>query len=122
MAMQTVWVLGDQLNRRIASLDGATPADTRILFVRSEAKVASKRWHRQRLHLVLTGMRRFAAELRSEGFEVDERTAPSFAAGLADHVAEFGSTGVRVMEPMSWDGDVLFRRLDVEVVPSNQFL
>lgn len=122
MAMQTVWVLGDQLNRRIASLDGATPADTRILFVRSEAKVASKRWHRQRLHLVLTGMRRFAAELRSEGFEVDERTAPSLAAGLADHVAEFGSTGVRVMEPMSWDGDVLLRRLDVEVVPSNQFL
>ena len=70
--MDTVWVFGDQLNRRIASLRGADPGSTRILMVESEQLVAGRSWHRQRLHLYLTAMRRFAAELRRAGFEVLE--------------------------------------------------
>ena len=57
--MKTVWVLGDQLNRRIGALADAEPGSTRVLLVESEAKLSSKRFHRQRLHLVLTAMRRF---------------------------------------------------------------
>ncbi len=117
-----MWVLGDQLNRSIGALRDADPAGTRVLFVRSEAKLASKRWHRQRLHLVLTAMRRFADELAAEGFAVDWREAPSLAAGLAAHRAAHRPDRVVAMAPLSWDGLHLLRRLDVEVVANDQML
>jgi deoxyribodipyrimidine photolyase-related protein len=118
----TVWVLGDQLNRGIASLEGVEPSATRVLFVTSTGKLEAKRWHRQRLHAVLAGMRRLAGELRAEGFEVDERTAPSLRAGLDAHRRDFAPQQVRVMEPMSFDGLAMLHRADVDVVRSNQFL
>ncbi|HBX10733.1 MAG TPA: cryptochrome/photolyase family protein, partial [Candidatus Microthrix parvicella] len=64
--LDTVWVLGDQLNRRVGALADRKPGDCRVLLVTSEAKISSKRWHRQRLHLVLSAMAHFAAELRAE--------------------------------------------------------
>jgi deoxyribodipyrimidine photolyase-related protein len=120
--VQTVWILGDQLNRGISSLRGVGPTDGRILMVESEAKIASKAWHRQRLHLVLTSMRRFARELEEEGFEVDFVRAPSLAGGLARHRRRYAPDGIRAMEPMSWAGQRLLERLRVERVRSNQFL
>ena len=118
----TVWILGDQLNRSVASLEAATPASTVVLMIRSERKVGSKAWHRQRLHAILAGMARFAAELRCEGFQVDERIAPSFEAGLAAHRREYKPASVRVMAPESFAGLDLAGRLGVEVVESNLFL
>ena len=118
----TVWVLGDQLNRRISSLAGETPDTARVLLVESAAKLASKRWHPERRRLVLGAMRAFADELRSEGFEVDHRQAPSLEAGLAAHRAAHRPQRVVCMEPMSWDGLALLRRLEIEIARSNQFL
>jgi len=120
--VETVWVLGDQLNRGIESLRDAHPSTTRVLVVRSAAKLASKRWHRQRLHVVLTAMRRFAAELRAEGFEVDERDAASLRAGLNEHRRRYRPERVVAMEPMSWSGLEMLAREGVGVVRSNQFL
>jgi deoxyribodipyrimidine photolyase-related protein len=119
---RTVWVLGDQLNRGIASLTDVAPGDCRILIVESHCKLTSKRWHIQRLHLVVSAMAHFAAELRAEGFEVDYRFAPTLAAGVRAHCAAFGVERVVAMEPMSWDGRELLRRLSVEVIPNNQFM
>ena len=98
----TVWILGDQLNRRVGALRDRKPGDCRVLLVQSETKIASKRWHRQRLHLVLSAMAHFADELRSEGFEVDHRTAPTLLAGLRARADEFDVEHVVAMEPMSW--------------------
>ena len=92
----TVWVLGDQLNRSIASLADRRPGDCRVLFVISAHKVDSKRWHAQRLHLVLSAMEHFAAELRAEGFAVDVRRARTLSAGLGEHKREYG------VEPVSY--------------------
>ena len=55
-------------------------------------------WHRQRLHLVLSAMEHFAAELRSEGFEVDHRRATTLRQGLRDHIDDF-FYGVEVPKP-----------------------
>jgi deoxyribodipyrimidine photolyase-related protein len=93
-----------------------------VLIVESEAKISGRRWHTQRLHLVLSAMAHFAAELREEGFEVDHRPAANLAAGLASHRADFGVDDVVAMEPMSWDGANLLRRLGVSTVPNDQFL
>ncbi len=93
-----------------------------MLFVTSETKLTSKRWHRQRRHLVLSAMAHFAEELRAEGFEVDERQAPTLAAGLRAHVDEFDVERVVAMSPMSWDGQAMLDRLGVDTVANDQFM
>jgi (6-4)DNA photolyase len=118
----TVWVLGDQLDRARGALGRYGPRECRVLLVESAARIASKRWHRQRLHLVLSAMAHFAAELRAEGFEVDHRPAPTFAQGLRDHVEAFAVERVVAMEPSSWDGRALLERLGVELVGNDRFL
>ena len=121
-SIDTVWVLGDQLNRHVGPLASRSPGDCRVLLVQSEVKIASKRWHRQRLHLVLSAMAHFAQELRDEGFEVDHRTAPTLPAGLRAHVDEFDVDRVLAMEPMSWDGRAMLEREGVELDRNDQFL
>ncbi len=119
---QTVWVLGDQLDRRAPTLRDAEPAQTRVLLVTSTASVTGRAWHRQRLHAVLASMARFAAALRAEGFEVDERRAPTLAEGLEAHRAELRPRSVRAVEPTSWDAMAMMRRQGVELVRSEAFL
>ena len=118
----TVWVLGDQLDRTGGALGRYTPGECRVLLVNSAALIASKRWHRQRLHLVMSAMAHFAAELRADGFDVDHRSAPTLAQGMRDHVAEFGTERIVATEPMSWDGRLLLERLGVELVRADRFL
>jgi deoxyribodipyrimidine photolyase-related protein len=121
--MQTVWILGDQLNRNTTSLSGTSPANTRVLFVVSQTFLASRPWHRQRVHVVLAGMRRLALSLADEGFNVDWRIAETMGEGLRQHVAAFSPASVRVMEP----AEVRLRALvqsfsECEVVSNDQFL
>jgi len=120
--MESVWILGDQLHRGITSLAGRAPDRTRVLFVVSRARLHAGRIHRQRLHLVLTAMRRFAAELADEGFAVDWRDATDFAAGLDAHRARFGSETVVAMEPSSLAGRRHLEALGVRLVRDNRFL
>ncbi|MFK8023368.1 MAG: cryptochrome/photolyase family protein [Ilumatobacter sp.] len=120
--MQTVWVLGDQLNRDLGALATADPDTHRVLMVESIAKITSKRWHRQRAHFVIASMRRFATELEDAGFQVDLRRSTSLREGFAEHVAEFEPDAVTATEPASWSGLELLRELGVELARSNQFL
>jgi deoxyribodipyrimidine photolyase-related protein len=118
---RTVWVLGDQLNRRIGALADARPGEDRVLLVESRAKLDGRR-HRQRTHVVVTAMRRFAAELDAAGFEVDLRTAPTLAAGLAAHREAHRPAEVVATEAHSYAARELLEREGVETVASNQFL
>ncbi|CAN5519085.1 hypothetical protein BH24ACT24_BH24ACT24_02980 [soil metagenome] len=52
MAGRTALVLGDQLSHANPALEGAD----RVLLVESRAKLRSGRFHRQKLHLVLSAM------------------------------------------------------------------
>ncbi len=120
--LDTVWILGDQLNRNVGPLADRKPGDCRVLLVTSETKITSKRWHRQRLHLVLSAMAHFVAELEAEGFEVDHRSAKSLATGLKEHRQEFEVAQVIAMEPMSWDGRAMLEEHGVELTQNEQFL
>lgn len=120
--MKTIWVLGDQLNRRIGALADADPTTHRVLLVESFAKLQSKRWHRQRAHFVIASMRRFADELRTAGFDVDLRQADSLQRGLTEHIAQFDPDEVLATEPASWDGLELLGKHDITIVRSDQFL
>jgi deoxyribodipyrimidine photolyase-related protein len=120
--VDTVWVLGDQLNRGLAHLREADPAATRVLLVLSRGKLRSRRWHRQRAHLIVTAMRRFAVELEEAGFAVDWREAETFRHGFRAHVDEHDPGTVRAMEPANLAGRRLLEDLGVELVRSDQFL
>ena len=67
-ALATIWVFGDQLNRKIGALATAKPETHRILIIESAGKISSRRWHVQRAHFLITSMRRFALELEQAGF------------------------------------------------------
>ena len=122
MTKPTIWILGDQLNRHTGALRDKQPGDCRVLLVESRAKLESKRWHVQRVHLVVSAMAHFADELRTEGFDVDHRHAPTLAAGLRAHCDQFNVDQVLAMEPMSWDGRAMLERLGVATVANDQFL
>lgn len=123
---KTVWVLGDQLNRNLAHLRSAQPVETRVLFVVSLSKLRSAPWHQQRLHFILTSMRRFALELIEEGFSVDWRVAETMTAGLRAHIDEFSPEEMSVMQPMNRSGqdliDSLANKFHLSLIPSDQFL
>lgn len=119
--MRSIWVMGDQLDRRLGALATASPEDARILMVESEGLLARPR-HVQRNHFVIAAMRRFAAQLRSEGFEVDLRRSSSLRAGYQEHVARFHPDETVVTEPNSRAARGSCARLGVRQVRSNQFL
>ena len=122
MSLPTIWVFGDQLNRRIGALAGATPQTHRVLFIESTSKIASRKWHVQRAHFIVASMRKFANELRTEGFEVDYRFAHSMRKGFDAHVLGFKPSEVVATEPNSYGARQLAAGLGVRTVPSNQFL
>ena len=119
---RTIWVLGDQLDRQSAALADADPATDTILMVESTTKLASKHWHVQRAHFVITSMRRFAESLRSDGFTVDYRRSLTLASGLAEHRREHSPERVVAMEPASRHGWAMLERCGVALVRTNQFL
>jgi deoxyribodipyrimidine photolyase-related protein len=119
--MRTIWVFGDQLNRRIGALAHADPGADRILLVESDAALALGR-HVQRNHLVVTAMRRFAAELADAGFSVDRRRASSLRAGFHAHVDDHDPDEVIATEPNSRAARALCEQLGVATVRSDQFL
>ena len=122
MNKSTVWVFGDQLNQQIGALREAQPDSHRILMIESHSKIASRRWHVQRAHFIVTSMRRFATELRDAGFEVDYRFAESMKQGVRQHVAEFAPSKIIATEPNSFSARTLVSKLGIEAVQSNQFL
>ncbi len=113
MSGHTALVLGDQLSHRNPALQGAG----RVLLVESRAALGRLRYHRQRRHLVLSGMRHFAEELRDRGVEVDYvKDAPT----LGPHVRRHGN--VVCAEPNSEPSQRALRKLGIRLVPSTQFL
>jgi deoxyribodipyrimidine photolyase-related protein len=120
--MRSVLIMGDQLHQDSSALDGATPSDTRILFVTSRSQLANRRWHRQRLHLILSGMAKLAQSFRERGFDVDERIADSTSAGVAAHRKTHKPSEIVAMSPTSWHGANALRSSKVNLTPNTQFL
>ena len=116
MSRRSVIILGDQLSRTGGALADVGPEDVSVRMVISRAKLAQRPWHRAKLHLVLSAMRRFAEELQDEGFEVDLRTADTFADGLT------GVTDPVVMAPSSWDLRQRLPQMGIEQVPNDAFI
>ena len=103
--METIWILGDQLSHRHAALVGGPRNDAVVLMVESQERCRRVRYHQQKLVLILSAMRHFAAELRAAGWQVDYHelpVAPDFASVLEQHLERFDSRRLVLMEPNDW--------------------
>ena len=131
--MRTACVLPDQLYRDGAALQGAHPADTRVLIVDALPAVADACWHRQRVAVQAAAVRHFAADLRVEGFQVevaspDDPTAPSSAAprflpvALARHARRHAPHDVVAEEPTAWADRESLEKAGVRLRPTRRFL
>lgn len=118
----TVLVLGDQLSRDHGALRDRSPSSCRVLLIENRSMLTSRRWHRQRAHLIVSAMRHFADELRDAGFAVDYRRSESFAAGLADHRRDHGDPPLVATRPSSHAAVARLERLGVEFLPDELFL
>ncbi|KEF43517.1 MAG: deoxyribodipyrimidine photolyase [Cyanobium sp. CACIAM 14] len=121
-----VWVLGDQLHPGQAALADQDRSRVRVLLIESAAWPSGRPVHVQKLVLVWSAMRHFAAELRLAGWSVDHLEVEDFGEALRSWIAREGIRELRLMEP----ADRPFRRM-VEAlalpvtlvwVPSNAFL
>ena len=99
------FVLGDQLTRDVSSLRAARPGEDVILMVEVDAEVTSVKHHKQKIVLVLSAMRHFADDLRSEGFVVeyvaleDTANSHSFSGELQRAILRYGVNRIVVTEP-----------------------
>src|SRR3954469_12823081 len=92
----------------MSSLADLDPERDTVLMVELHEKAVYVRHHKQKIALVLSAMRHFTEELRSEGVRVDyvrlddPANTGSFGGELERAVARHGATQVIVTEPGEW--------------------
>ena len=102
-----IWVLGDQLSPYQDALhdlvdqlgEAEARSRCRVLLIESSGVLQGRTYHCQKLVLVWSAMRHFAAELSAAAWHVDYREANDFAEALHAWLAEHSITELHVMEP-----------------------
>ncbi|RZL72724.1 MAG: cryptochrome/photolyase family protein, partial [Rhodococcus sp. (in: high G+C Gram-positive bacteria)] len=89
--MDALWLFGDQLGPHFHSVDEHAERD--VLMIESRRVFRRRRYHRQKLHLVLSGMRHLADELGDRVTYLQTET-------YREALAEYGKPVV-VFEPTS---------------------
>lgn len=104
-ARNLIVILGDQLDRTSASLDGFDPASDAIIMTEAVEEASYVPQHRQRLTLFFSAMRHFRAELEAEGLPLhygeleDPANEGSLAGELERRVRELEPERVIVTQP-----------------------
>ena len=102
------FILGDQLDAAIATLDGIDPKRDIVLMVEVCEEATYVRHHKQKIVLLFSAMRHFADGLRQKGFAVDyvrlddEGNTGSFTGELTRAVERHQPKSVIVTEPGEW--------------------
>lgn len=100
-------VLGDQLDRRSAVLDGFDPAQDRIWMAEVVAESTHVWSHQARIALFLAAMRAFAAELRQRDWPIDYLSLgthdfQTLGEALDASLAEHRPAALRLVQPGDW--------------------
>ncbi|WP_434479283.1 cryptochrome/photolyase family protein [Gemmatimonas sp.] len=102
-ALTLAFVAPWECSRAVANIPREPREDVVVVLLESVAKGASLPWHRQKLVLILSAMRHFAASLEAAGHRVVLRNAPTYADGLAALARELGATRVVATEGREQD-------------------
>ena len=127
-------ILGDQLTRDLASLRGRTKDDTVILMMEVWDEATYVKHHKQKIVLIFSAMRHFAAELRDAGWTVDyvELTDPdnagSFTGEVARAIERHDPRTVYIVEAGEWRVQQQIEEwpdkfdCEVEILPDDRFV
>lgn len=127
-------ILGDQLSHGISSLADRARADTVVLMMEVADEAGYVRHHQAKIALILSAMRHFADELRSEGWTVDyvrlddPANTGSFTGEVVRAAARHGARGIQITEAGEWrvarmiDGWSDNTGLRVRVLPDTRFV
>ncbi|RIV87548.1 cryptochrome/photolyase family protein [Aurantiacibacter zhengii] len=127
-------VLGDQLTRALASIRGRTKDDTVILMMEVWDEATYVRHHKQKIALIFSAMRHFAAELRNAGWQVDyirlddEDNSGSFTGEVARAVERHDPRAIHVVEAGEWRVQQAIEEwpdkfdCDVDILPDDRFV
>lgn len=128
MARVGIWIVGDQVSRSASSLEGVARG-TPIVFVESRKLCERRPYHWQKLVLILSAMRHFAAELKEAGHNIHYyELADDFTTALKDFAKKTKIDRLRVMEFNDMDRVKAIPQIEraigckIEVTPNNQFL
>ena len=106
--MRLILVLGDQLSDDLSALRLADKSHDVVVMAEVMAEATAVPHHPQKIALVLTAMRKFAAHLRGQGFTVaysrldDPDTGPSLPSELLRRMAETGADQIIATAPGDW--------------------
>ena len=101
-------ILGDQLSHSIASLEGASKDSSIILMMEVWDEATYVKHHKQKITLIFSAMRHFAAELRATGWQVDyvklddEANSGSFTGEVARAIERHAPRAIRVTQASEW--------------------
>ncbi|MEE1877182.1 cryptochrome/photolyase family protein [Altererythrobacter litoralis] len=127
-------VLGDQLTRNLASLRRRAMDDTVVLMMEVWDEATYVKHHKQKIALVFSAMRHFAAELREAGWKVDyvKLTDPdnsgSFTGEVARAIERHDPRAIHVVEASEWRVQQAIEEwadrfaCEVEILPDDRFL
>jgi deoxyribodipyrimidine photolyase-related protein len=125
-----ILILGDQLSLDVAALRAADPARDVVVMAEVRAEGTYAPHHPQKIALILTAMRKFAAGLRDAGWRVaysaldDPDNSQSISGELLRRSQEFGTSQVLATRPGEWRLIALLNDLplDVEVLEDDRFI
>ncbi|WP_300440977.1 cryptochrome/photolyase family protein [uncultured Mameliella sp.] len=108
MVSRLVLVLGDQLSERGAALKAADKARDVVVMAEVADETAYVPHHPKKIALIFAAMRKFAAQLREDGWDVryteldDTQNAGSICGELLRRAEETGASEVIATEPGEW--------------------
>lgn len=123
-----VWVLGNQLWSGQAALLGNQDrcSQTPVILIESRRHGQQRRYHQQKLILVWSAMRHFAAELTEAGWPVTYDMAEDFETPLRRWITDQGVITLQVMEPSDRPFAQFLKTLnlpcELKLIPNNHFL
>jgi deoxyribodipyrimidine photolyase-related protein len=123
-----IWILGDQLDPEQTALQThrANQAQPPLLLIESRDYVRSRRYHAQKLILVWSAMRHFAAELQTAGWPVTYAQSEDFQTPLQNWIAHHQITELQVIQPSDRPFQTLIEALElacpITFLPNNHFL
>lgn len=127
-------ILGDQLTHGLSALRNVDKSIARILMMEVWDEATYVKHHKQKIALIFSAMRHFAAELRADGWHVDytklddANNAGSFTGEIARAIERHDPSEIRVTEASEWR--VLQQQeewpdkfaCDVVILPDDRFI
>jgi len=121
MVKKLVVILGDQLSHNLAALKQADKANDLIVMAEVSDETGYVPHHPKKIVLILAAMRKFATQLRQEGWHVaytqleDAQNSGSLSGEVLRQAALAGTDQVVVTEPAEWRVIQAFEALPLHV-------